>query len=50
MPFVSLDGIFSGLVQILEVLPSKRTTTTTIWHARPFTSTFQRPAHGHREK
>jgi len=46
MPVVSHDGLgFSSLAWTFKLLPSNYTETS-IWHARPFVSTFYRPAHG----
>jgi len=45
MPNVSLGGLNSSdLAWMLELLWSKNTQTT-VWHARPFASNFQRPAY-----
>jgi len=44
VPVVSLDSLsFSGLACTNKLLPSKHTQTS-IWHARPHASTFERPA------
>jgi hypothetical protein len=43
MPIVPLDSLsFPGLAQTLN--PYQANTETNVWHARPFTSTFYRPA------
>ena len=40
MPIVSLMAwVFSGVTWTFKLLPSKYTETS-IWHARPFASTF----------
>jgi len=40
MSVVYVDGLsFSGLMWTFKLLPSKHTETS-IWHARPFSSTF----------
>jgi len=38
--------VFSGLVCTFKLLTSQHPNTS-IWHARPYTRTFWRPAYGH---
>jgi len=46
MPTVSLDGLsFPGLACTFTLLASKYTKMS-IWHARPYSNVFYRPAYG----
>ena len=46
VPTVSRDKLsFSGLAQTFKLLSSKHTESS-IWHARPFATTFQRQEYG----